>query len=411
MGMYTLFDDYLINGFDSYYVVLKDMQNLCSDDARLLVPALFYLGSERGKEARATKYSLSLSREQVVQLFDLALLLGKLQGHHYNTYECCFLAIGALDKETALCMCMATFSLIAQILLLFILVYYNMRDIVKVSSWRTDFTIVVAIITSIFFAKLVHMQWRNASDFNAVFWKAGFPNVFVDKVKVQLRNALLGINILVNGGLGALIVVFNFFFLMISKNVNEAIINSLALFFILEMDDTLRPDWDKVKFDSGVVSNLACYSTDDGGHFQAEIISPSASEEDYLLLLESDDKVYFVTETNEDELAVNIYWGRRYTPTEKTVQFRISGENGHDLFDSIKKFRCVRGDELSSVIDRAKWKKDLVEDIVNAHTDKHENKVISFGHNKLSHPVHRLASFDTLVSNESISAQSDEEAP
>jgi hypothetical protein len=345
MGKYKLFDDYLMRINLSHLEVLREMKYFGIDDDRLLVPALFYLGSERGKSRRRGVNSelTSLTRGDVAHMLELSLLLRKLRGHNYNIFECCFLAIADLDKEAKL-LCMAAFSLIAQILLLIILMHYNMRDITNVTLSNDWGTIVVVVITTFFFAKLAHAQWREASDFNAVFWKAGFPKRYIDKVEKRTRKALLWINIFINGVLGAVVVLFNIFFLLISKNVNEAILNSLSLFFILEMDDTLKPDWDELEFDCRIAMNVWRYMTGGGDvDVQVDIISSTASEEDYLCLLQSDDRVNFKATEDNDQLVVNVYWKRSYSNYEK-IQFQISGANGTDFFDCIKEFRCVERD-------------------------------------------------------------------
>ena len=101
---------------------------------------------------------------------------------------------------------MALFCLISQVLLTIILVYFNMSDIIKVYSRRRDASTLVGIIalitfTSIFFGKIVHSQYKNASKFNAVFQKVRFPSFARDEI--GLRKLLLGINIFVNGVLGS----------------------------------------------------------------------------------------------------------------------------------------------------------------------------------------------------------------
>eukprot|EP00984_Skeletonema_dohrnii_P001025 scaffold323_cov74-Skeletonema_dohrnii-CCMP3373.AAC.9 len=248
MGRYTLFNDFLTSKTPSNFEVLQGMRHLGNDDDRLLVPALFYLEwwnrstrsmdswvKEEIEETKSTRFS-------AVQMIELNLSLRKVRGHSYNIYEYSFLSISESGIDVVL-LCVAAFSLIAQISLLIILIYHNWGNITSVASWR-------------------------------VFWKAGFPttSTCINKVKMLLRMLLLGINIFVNGGLGVVIVVFNFFFLIISNDVNDAIVNSLALFFIIEMDDALKPKWGDVDFDDRFAQNLF-HCIDNGGDVQVEIIS------------------------------------------------------------------------------------------------------------------------------------------
>jgi hypothetical protein len=221
--------------------------------------------------------------------------------------------------------------------------------------------------------------------------------------------------------LGVVIVLFNLIFLMISKNVNEAFVNSLALLFNLNMDDTLKPGWDEVMLDSLVVCNVSCYFAAegdvDGGDYQVDIIDSirssacPCSEEDYKPLLESGDKVYFEATKLGDELVVTVQWSGRYYHAgtdRKTVKFRVRGTNGRDLFDKILEFQCVKGrvlDKYDDIKGRRMTCKEEERAAAN-HIVKNEDQVISFGCNssnkrsplKFSRPVYRLASFDALAS-------------
>eukprot|EP00985_Skeletonema_marinoi_P031703 scaffold37771_cov169-Skeletonema_marinoi.AAC.13 len=306
----------------------------------------------------------NFTRRSVGRMLELALLLRTLRGHNYNIFEYCFLASRYLDVEAKL-LFMAAFSLIAQILLLIILMYYNMRDITNVTLSKDWGTIVVVVITTVFFAKLAYAQWKHSYDFNALFWywKAGYPRSrrFINK---QVRKkALLVINFFVNGVLGAAVVLFNIFFLLISEDVNDAIVNSLSLFFILEMDDTLTPDWDEMQFDNRIALTVFRYHAGDGGgDVQVEMTpgleslednsSASASEGDFSFLLESDEKVYFVAADHaiDDILVVGMYWAGSH---DKIVEFGISGKNGCDFFDNIKQFSCVK--RTASFVSHVSW--------------------------------------------------------
>jgi hypothetical protein len=424
MSKYTFFNDYLMSKNAEHFRVVKEMKYLDDDDDKLLVPALFYLGSKRGERTRIHRMEAlsSFTSDFEVSNFDI-------------------------DAEL---LCAAAFSLIAQILLLFILMFYNMSAVTSVISWSKDgFTITIVIITTVFFAKLVYIQWRDAYNFNAIFWKVGFPKT---SESMRLRKALLIFNLLVNGGLGIVIVLFNIFFLLISKSVNEAILNSLALFFILEIDDTLKPDWDERYFDNRIAVNASryitqeeggdvqvdiksssfpvedCYLTllqsvtenndqedsrageggdvhidiespstsqgdsgDDGGDIQVDIISSSAPEDDCMPLLESDDKFVFFDTTEEDgQLVVTIMLWRKSDHNIEKFEFYISGANGRDFFDNVTEFYCVQNFWLSVL--------PLVRDFVEAlrslqFEEQRQNEQVSSG----SATTVPLASFDALA--------------
>ncbi|KAL7432970.1 hypothetical protein ACHAXM_003342 [Skeletonema potamos] len=388
MGRYTFFNNYLLNSvLPGDLLVLREMKHLdCDEDHKVLLPVLFYLGDREGTlTGRNTHFSLA--RDRVFRLIELTLLVSKPRINTYNIYECCFLAfrtaIGDPAKDKTKLLVETAFCLIVQIVLLAILLDYNKSAIINRVSWSTDsYTIIVVVITTLFFIKLVYAHGRKASDFNALFLKAGFsssraPNTIGDKVKKQLhstllaiiaiigrglsmlfvpfiilflliskvservhecyrgkesvlekelRKALLGINILVNWGLGIVIVLFNIFFLLNSNDVNEAILNSVALFFILEIDEELKPDWDEVHFDRRVGENL--FRCDDGHYDGVQVdVKSSMSPQDCLHLLERDNRVDYEAKEEGDQLVINVYASEDCI----RIKFCISGENGRDF--------------------------------------------------------------------------------
>jgi hypothetical protein len=232
--------------------------------------------------------------------------------------------------------------------------YYNIRDIKNGDAkWSADWgTILVVIVTTAFFFKLVYKQWGNASDFNTVFWKAGFLSDIMNSAKMQikraqLKKALLVINNFVNGVLGIVIVLFNIFFLLISKSVNEAILNSLALYFILEIDDMMKPDWDEAFFDKRIALNTYQHIFerkvgDDVKGIRIDIL-PHNAQDDLLDLLKSDDKVCVEATKNGDRLSLTLYWRRSQGRYDK-VEFNIKGDNVRAFFEDIEQFYCVQRD-------------------------------------------------------------------
>jgi hypothetical protein len=166
----------------------------------------------------------------------------------------------------------------------------------------------------------------------------------------ELRKALLGINILVNGGLGIVIVLFNIFFLLNSNDVNEAILNSVALFFILEIDEELRPDWDEVHFDRRIAANLFQIRCDDRHYDGVQVdVESSISPQDCLHLLETDDinnEFLYEAKEEEDQLVINVYASEDCI----RIKFCISGENGRDFFDMIKKFDCFKSYSFTALL-------------------------------------------------------------
>jgi hypothetical protein len=421
MGRYTLIDDYLIDPKNANYVELvKVIKCFHNDDDRLLVPALFHLGRDGRMRMR---YSSTLKPRATVKMMEVTPLLMKLRGHSYNIFESCFLllhGIGLYIADASWPLFWATFSLIAQFLLLVILMYYNISNTTNVIT-TNGLTIVVIVITTVFFIKLAFPQWRGAYNFSALFWKAGFSEITRQfKFEWLLRKAMLIINILVNGVLGVAVVAFNIYFQLIAENVNDAILNGLSLSFILKIDDTLKPDWDEKHFDRYLAVNVHHYITCgcvggwDRGGVQVDIISKS-TDEDYLHLLErSDGKAHFILTEDNHQLAAAVFWSRRDGMNEqekyRIVQFCISGENGQDLFNNIKKFHCVQNDKLEyhelgklllEALNRDDSKKDSAEVQGQPVRVVPDSRAVLVSTSRSGHGENSAISVDSIVSTSS----------
>lgn len=313
--------------------VLKEMAKLGSEDDRFLVPALFNLTKGGCGKINPFYPNHQSMPKNVVRMIQVNALLQDLRDHNYNIYECGFLDSG---RQTLRATC--AFSIVVQLLLFVILAMHNLSGIMNsitegVDSLNHDATVViVAIVTTVFFAKLAYAQCKSAFDFNNIFSIVGDRSPYC--------KALLFVNIAINGGLGALITIFNFFFLLVSNDANEAILNSLALYFILEMDDTLKPDWDDVRIEDEIGINIHDYIMDGEESVQVTMVNGEAiyNEDDELSLLEGDDKVYVETDRLRD--LINVFWRRSPSKYQK-IEFHVDGKDKDDFLDNVEKFYCL----------------------------------------------------------------------
>ena len=144
-----------------------------------------------------------------------------------------------------------------------------------------------------------------------------------------------------------------------SADANEAILNSLALFFILELDDTLVPDWDDNHIQDEIGVNAHDYIMEGKSDLTVEL-KTLCDEEDITRLLESDDKVYvsiperkemgsslffFIDsenpKENSGEDSIKVYW--RQSPTEyKIFDFRVSGKDANAFRENVGAFYCIQ---------------------------------------------------------------------
>ena len=68
----------------------------------------------------------------------------------------------------------------------------------------------------------------------------------------------LYLDLIINVGVAVLIPAFNVFFLLKSETLIDAVLNSTAIFFVVELDDIMNADWDIATY----MEYLACSSHD-----------------------------------------------------------------------------------------------------------------------------------------------------
>ena len=326
MGRYTFFDDFLKTDIMNHVEVLKEMMKLGVEDDRLLVPVLINLA--KGNHIFTKQQIVPFYKnhhnfpKNIVRMVEVHRLMQNLRGHSFNIYECCFLDMEKINlKITSL------FSMITQIMIFMVLVNYNFDHIADVrSEWTHDSLVfIITIATTIFFGKLAYQQYKGAIDFNNVFRMVGDQS---NRHKIALN-----VNIFINGLVGFCVTFFNFFFLIVSSSPNEAILNSLALYFIIELDDTLKPDWDEIRIDDEIGINIHDYIMAGKEDIRVEVISGHFDAE---LLIHSDDKVYIQREGN----TINVFW-RRDASNYEQVTFRVSGSCSSAFLSDIDQFYCM----------------------------------------------------------------------
>ncbi len=344
MGRYTFFYDFLSTDIINHVEVLKAMMKLDSRDDSLLVPTLFHLARSNGKTKPMQGNCIPHSpkcKKNICRLVEVHKLMEDLRGHNFNIYECAFLD----PKPTHVCT--AVFSVVVQVLLFASLTYYN-TEINKSKFTEDILVLIISLTTTIFFGKQAYGQMKDAHCFNAIFRIVGDQN--------WKHRVWRTVNMLINVVLGAQITVFNFVFIVKSADANEAILNCLALFFILELDDTLVPGWDDNRIQDEIGVNVHDYIMDERSDLTVEL-KTLCDEEDITRLLESDDKVYVSipgrkeegsslsdsenpNETSEED-SIKVYW--RQSPTEyKIFDFRVSGKDASAFRENVGAFYCIK---------------------------------------------------------------------
>lgn len=158
--------------------------------------------------------------------------------HDLNIYEVAYL--NPLRRHFAV----AITCFIVQWGLLAVLIYYDIFDQkAAVTYSKEDAHILLSFVafgSSIVFLHKFLLEGGKCIQFAQTYRKMTPPQ---HRRNVR-QNFPLALDFGVNVILGLCIFLFNIYFVLISDDANEAILNALALFFILELDDDLTPDMD-----------------------------------------------------------------------------------------------------------------------------------------------------------------------
>jgi hypothetical protein len=200
-----------------------------------------------------------------------------LKGHGYNIFEFAYLDIcrawmpDGVDArlESTGYLITAIFTGMLQIIIFILLCIYNVpSDYTDLSSLadtisapREDLVpiFIVAVGTSLLFTKRAYMQFTESRDFNRALqvrtrdWQTRRLFIRQDTYGNQI---MLVLNMLVNQGLASVIPFFNLWYLLLSQTLDDAILNSLALLFILELDEVVLPGWDSDRIDDELADNF-----------------------------------------------------------------------------------------------------------------------------------------------------------
>ena len=203
----------------------------------------------------------------------------RLSGHSYNIFEFAFLNANELKDpdgrlEAVGYLVTSLFTCLLQFLVFSCLCFYNIgpdydafrEKYGQITAYRDDsaFIVVIAFGTTLLFCKRAYMQFSGAREFNEVFTKlqmregAGAHKV-VGRRTMLCKKACLWVNTAVNCGLAVLVPAFNLYYLLLSDSIDDAVLNSLALLFILELDEVVLPSWDEDRIEDELASNMLVY--------------------------------------------------------------------------------------------------------------------------------------------------------
>lgn len=208
----------------------------------------------------------------------------RLRGHSYNIFEFAFLNTRMLNDDAGRMeaigyLVTSVFTAILQFAVFGILCYYSIGPDYESFMGRygemladregKQAIIVIAIGTTLLFCKRAYMQFSEAQEFNQVFTRLQMqpsPEMlrqgylkFIGPKTIWCKRGCLWINTAVNCFLAGLVPVFNLYYLLLSESIDDAVLNSLALLFILELDEVVLPAWDDDRIEDELASNMLVY--------------------------------------------------------------------------------------------------------------------------------------------------------
>ena len=314
---------------------LKWTGNLEKDDDILLVHILERLASHE-PPCRVEPFYDSLVKHKALPKNALHIAkayaqIQRLSGHEFNVIECAYLEPEAYKLRAIL-------AFVIQIGFFLCLVIYNIfEDRVYVTPDEDGFYLVVLILimSCTLFLSEIRRQYLDAKDFNEVMLRLS--------ENYRDRRIWIWINYGVNGILGVLVFFFNIYFILVSDDPTEAVLNSVALAFIIEIDDVFKPNWNESTKEDGLAEILKHYIIED---IRVDDINVKVSGRQRVF--DRDMNVY-IRVGNFHPLAqnfvVNVFVSNEevdsLTKSYESIDYTVSGTRVKELYEAFLEFHCL----------------------------------------------------------------------
>ena len=259
--------------------------------------------------------------------------LQSLRGHSYNIYEVAFLDAEKLSLKLA-----AVCTFVMQLVILTIIVALTAPKTNQINNKIEVIAIVVS--TTSFFVRSAYNEYTSASEFNEAFACVGS------------YSPMLFLNTCVNKYLSVLVPLYNIYFMLLSEDAVDAIMNSLALYFILELDQMATPPMDDAKIADELAINFHDYIMQPLNDDQLSVTllvkkgGGSAKNDDQeppSPVFTDDDKLYVSVppaHRSTGQRTIVVY--KRIGPTHyHSFVYEIHGSNAGRLVNEILQFRCI----------------------------------------------------------------------
>ena len=344
--MLEFYNDFFFTNIMNHCEFLKTLPEIGKDDIDLLKSIVGFISTGTHKTdinafydplPGVNDYTHQIHTDlpkNIVCILETYVLVKNLKAHEFNIFEFAFLAGNGTFHETTpqdkAIKIISFFTLLFQYVILIILIFYNVPTKVNLNI----LVIIITIGTSFFFTKLAYNQYSHSTKFNNCYKLTGDVN----------KQIYLHMNFLSNVILPILVPFFNFYYILLSEDPNNAILNSLALFFILELDSMILPSWTESRINDECVTNIHDFimdGDDDTNNINPLIEKITECSEDIHNLQE---KTYFSIDFKNKKINFHV---KKTPQTYLTIQYKVSGKNTYRFlnlisqFDSINTFRDI----------------------------------------------------------------------
>jgi len=319
------YNDFFGSTIMNHCEFLKTLPELGKNDIDLLKSIVGNLSENSEKQEINSFYENHQNLpKNIYRILESYNCVKRLKAHEFNIFEYAFLAgngelIWEFSKTNNIKL-LSFFTLFFQYLILIILIFYNIPSQVNYDLM----VIIITLGTSFFFIKLAYNQYIHSRRFNKCYRLTGDPN----------KQIYLTMNFLSNVVLPILVPFFNFYYILLSEDPNDAILNSLALFFILELDSMILPSWSEKRVNDELVTNIHDYIMINEEHDNPIITKLS---DDYEHIHTYDEKTYVYIDINNKKIYFHV---KSDIKSYRTIIYEVSGENADKFMNLIYNFDC-----------------------------------------------------------------------
>jgi len=257
-----------------------------------------------------------------------------LREHSFNIFEYAYLS----KPRSLRTRVMAVMAAIIQLSFFSVLVVYNIfveRLGISASQDCFDQVVIIMVVSSALFAATVRGQYKSCEDFVTtmkVLKKRGSREIF------------LYLNCLINQQLGLITFFFNIYFILVSDTPTDAVLNSVALAFIIEVDDHFKPHWSDEKLEDAVALILYDFITEPLTSEEVVVKrdGPAITSQPKKLYIRIPDEVeadgsftVSVFSASDNDPEVNVI-----TSYQQTIYYVI-GSRAREIHDAIGHFECL----------------------------------------------------------------------